>query len=338
MKLAEFQALGHKVIMLIGGFTAMIGDPTDKLATRQPLTRKQVLENCKNYKKQAGKILNFTGRNKVEVKYNNKWLDKMSFADVIEVASKLTVQQLLERDMFDKRMKEGKEIGLHEFLYPLMQGYDSVAMDVDGEVGGNDQTFNMLVGRTLLKKIFEKEKFVVTNKLLADPSGVKMGKTTGNMITLDDSAEEKFGKVMAWTDGMIVGGFELCTRVSSDEIETIQKRLKSDENPRDLKLELAEKVTKLYHGAANAKKAKENFLQMFQKKEKPDEIKEIDLAGKTIVEVLVGAGFVKSNSEARRNLEQKGVKVNDTVVEALDYKVKSGDVVQKGKRFFIKIK
>jgi tyrosyl-tRNA synthetase len=173
LKLRQLQDLGHKVIMLIGDFTGMIGDPTDKSAARQKLTREQVLENCKEYKKQAERILNFGGENSVEVKFNSEWLKKMSFEEVIELSSHFTVQRMLERDMFEKRMKEEKPIYLHEFLYPLMQGYDSVAMDVDGEVGGNDQTFNMLAGRTLMKEIKHKEKFVIATKLLADETGKK---------------------------------------------------------------------------------------------------------------------------------------------------------------------
>jgi len=338
MKLRQFQELGHKVIMLIGSFTAMIGDPTDKMATRKPLTREQVLENCQNYKKQASEILDFAGENKAELRYNDEWLGKLKFGEIIELAGNFTVQQMLERDMFEKRMNEGKPIGLHEFLYPLMQGYDSVAMDVDGEIGGNDQTFNMLAGRTLIKAIKNKEKFVLTNKLLADPSGVKMGKTTGNMITLIDSAEEMFGKVMSWTDGMIVSGFELCTRVPMSEIKNVEKRLKAGENPRDLKLELAESVVSIYYGAKSAQAAREGFLQMFQKKEIPDDIAEIKAAGLSLVEALVLAKFVTSKSEARRNIEQKGVKIDGTVVTDADVQVKKGAVVQKGKRFFVKIK
>jgi tyrosyl-tRNA synthetase len=337
-RLRLFQELGHKVIMLIGNFTAMIGDPTDKQATRKPLTQEQVLENCKNYKEQAAAILNFEGENPVELKFNNDWLGKLNFAEIIEIASNLTVQQLLERDMFEKRMNEGKPIGLHEFLYPLMQGYDSVAMDVDGEVGGNDQTFNMLTGRTLLKALKNKEKFVLTNRLLSDPTGIKMGKTTGNMITLDDAPQDKFGKVMAWTDGMIVSGFELCTRVPMSRIVEVKDELEKGKNPRDLKVELAKEIVKLYHGEDEANKAEENFVNMFQKKETPDEMPEFDFTGKNIVDVLVESELVKSKSEARRAVEQNGVKINEEVVSDMNVVVKAGDVVQKGKRFFIKIR
>jgi tyrosyl-tRNA synthetase len=338
MKLRQFQELGHQVIMLIGSFTAMIGDPTDKLATRKPLTKEQVLENCKNYKKHAAALLDFTGSNKAELRYNDTWLGKLKFGEIVDLAANFTVQQMLERDMFEKRLNEGKPIGLHEFLYPLMQGYDSVAMDVDGEIGGNDQTFNMLAGRTLMKSVKNKEKFVMTNKLLADPSGIKMGKTTGNMITLIDTPEEKFGKVMSWTDGMILSGFELCTKVSMSEITQIEKRLGKGDNPRDLKLDLAQEIVALYHGEEAGQQSRENFLQMFQKKEIPDDILELSLAGKMLVDVLVESKLVTSKSEARRNIEQKGVKINGEVAIDANQKIVAGDVIQKGKRFFVKIK
>ena len=246
LKLRQFQELGHKIIMLIGDFTGMIGDPTDKSAARKRLTPVELKKNCTSYKKQASKIISFSGQNAAQLKYNNKWLGKMSFADVVELASNFTVQRLLERDMFQKRVKDGKPVYLHEFLYPIMQGYDSVAMDVDGEVGGNDQTFNMLAGRTLMKSLKGKEKFVVTGKLLTDTSGDKMGKTTGNMIAFSDSADEMFGKVMSWTDAMIVPGFELCTTVPMVDIKDIESELKSGMNPRDAKLRLAIAITSLF--------------------------------------------------------------------------------------------
>ena len=337
-KLSEFQALGHKIIMLIGSFTAMIGDPTDKLATRKPLTREQVMKNCENYKKQASALIKFDGANPAELKFNGEWHDSLSFRDVIKIAEHLTVPRLLERDMFQERLKEGKTIGLHEFLYPLVQGYDCVAMDVDGELGGNDQTFNMLVGRDLMKAMKGKEKFVLTNKLLTDNSGKKMGKSEGNMITLDDSAEEMFGKVMSWTDGMIVGGFELCTFEPLVMVDEVAKRLEKGENPRDLKMELAAAIVKIYHGEKAAALARENFINTFSKKETPDEMPEVKAAGLTVADALVAAKLVSSKSDARRNVEQGGVKINEKVVHDAQVNVKAGDVVQKGKRFFVKIK
>ena len=335
LKLRQFQDLGHKVIMLIGDFTGMIGDPTDKTSTRQKLTRKQVLENCKNYQKQAASILNFKGSNKVEVKFNSKWLAKMSFSDVIELSSHFTVQRLMERDMFQKRTQEEKPIYLHEFLYPLMQGYDSVAMDVDGEIGGNDQTFNMLAGRDLMKDLSNKEKFVLTTKLLVDSTGKKMGKTEGNMVAFSDSPEDMFGKVMSWTDSMIGNGFRLCTTMPMNEIERLEKEI---QNPRDLKIKLAYEIVKTFLGEKFAQKAQDNFIKTFSKKETPDEIPELKPSAMDIISVLVESKICKSKSEARQVIAQGGVKINDKKVEAIDEQVKSGDIVQKGSRFFVKIR
>ncbi len=335
LKLRQFQELGHKVIMLIGDFTGMIGDPTDKTSARQKLTRKQVLENCKNYKKQAGAILNLTGKNPVQVKFNSKWLAKMSFADVVELSSHFTVQRMMERDMFQNRIKEEKPIYLHEFLYPLMQGYDSVAMDVDGEVGGNDQTFNMLAGRTLMKDLKNKEKFVLTSKLLVDSSGKKMGKTEGNMVAFSDTPEDMFGKVMSWTDGMIKNGFDLCTTMPVVEIE---KYLKEIPNPRDQKLLLGYEIVKTFLGEPEALKAQQNFIRKFSEKETPDDIPELKPTALDIITVLVEAKICKSKSEARQVISQGGVKINDKKVEGFEMQVKAGDVVQKGSRFFVKIK
>ncbi len=333
LKLRQFQELGHKVIMLIGDFTGMIGDPTDKSAARQRLTKKQVLENCKAYKKQAGRIINFSGKNAAQIKYNSKWLGKMALEDVVELGAHFTVQRMLERDMFEKRMQEEKPIYLHEFLYPLMQGYDSVAMDVDGELGGNDQTFNMLAGRTLLKDLKNKEKFVLTTKLLTDSSGKKMSKSEGNMVAFADTAEDMFGKVMRWSDDLMQNAFELCTTVSMDEIKTIL----ASANPRDAKLRLAFEITKTFLGEKAAQKGQENFASVIQNKERPDEIPELKPTAMDILTVLVESKLCSSKSDARRSIDQKGVKVNDGVVESYDVQLKKGDVVQKGKRFFVKI-
>lgn len=337
MKLRDFQELGHKVIMLIGDFTALIGDPTDKGAARVRQTREQVLENCKLYQQQAEAILKFDGENPAELRFNNDWLGKLSFADVIELASHFTVQQMLERDMFEKRMQEEKPIYLHEFFYPLMQGYDSVAMDVDGECGGNDQTFNMLSGRDLMKDLKGKEKFVITTKLLVDSNGKKMGKSEGNMIALSDTPEDMFGKVMRWSDDMIVKGFELCTRVPMHEVQEIENAMKSGANPRDFKLNLAYHVTQMFLGDEAARKGREHFASVIQSSEKPVEIPELHPTASDIVTVLVEAGFVDTRSEARRQIEGGGVKINDEKVESLEAQTKPGDIIQKGKRFFVKV-
>lgn len=340
-KLAEFQAMGHKIIMLIGNFTAQIGDP-DKTSVRKPLTRAQVLENCKNYKKQASVFLNFGGRNKAEIKYNAAWHDKLTFSQVLDLATHFTVQRLLERDMFQERIKQGKPISLHEFFYPVMQAYDSVVMNVDGEIGGNDQTFNMLAGRDLMKDLMNKEKFVITMKLLTDSSGVKMGKTEGNMLSMADSAPEMFGKVMSWTDSMIINGFELCTNLSLDAIKNIDKKLRSGDNPRDLKFQLATEIVTIYHGAKKAQEAGAEFNKIFSQKQTPSDIQSFAVKTGSIspIDLLVDLDFVPSKSEARRLVEGGGFKVNDQKITdwQKNITIKSGDIVQAGKRKFGKIK
>lgn len=338
-KLAEFQELGHEVILLIGDFTAMIGDPTDKSAARKKLTREEVLANCKQYKEQAGHILGFSGKNAAELKFNGKWLSKMPFAQVVELASHFTVQQMIERDMFEKRIGEGKPVHLHEFLYPLMQGYDSVAMDVDLEVGGNDQTFNMLAGRDLQKSINQKEKFVVTMKLIADPSGVKMGKSEGNMISFADAPEDAYGKVMSWSDPMILPGYELCTMMTQEEVSNIRRRLDKGENPMSLKKELAKRVVAWMMGNQAASKGASNFEKVHQEHERPEVMDELEAARPSmlLIDALVQSELCDSKSDARRQIEQGGVKVDDEVVEDVKATVKPGSVIQKGKRHFVKL-
>ncbi len=341
-KLRQFQELGHQIILLIGDFTGTVGDPTDKAATRKPLTREQVLKNAKDYKKQASKLINFSGSNKAEIKFNSQWASKLNFAQVLQLATNFTVQRLLERDMFQERIKAAKPIHLHEFMYPVLQAYDSVAMEVDGELGGNDQTFNMLAGRDLLKTLKNKEKFVITMKLLTDSSGKKMGKTEGNMAALSDTAQDMFGKIMSWTDGMILAGYELCTRVSMSEIKKIEQELKSGKNPRDIKFHLATEVVTMYFSKELAQKAGQEFTNIFAKKENPDDMPEFAISKNKInpVDLLVEMKLVNSKSEARRLIEGGGLKLNQAKVETWDQdlNIKSGDVIQAGKRKFAKIK
>lgn len=338
MKLRQFQELGHKPILLIGDFTAMIGDPTDKSAMRVRQTREQVLENAKLYQTQVSKILSFEGPCAAEMTYNSTWLAQLTFEELVDLASHFTVQQMLHRDMFVKRLAEEKPIYLHEFFYPLMQGYDSVAMDVDGEVGGNDQTFNMLAGRTLMKAVLGKDKFVIASKLLTDASGKKMGKTEGNMITLADSPSDVYGKIMSWSDEMILPGFELLTMRFLDELETLEKRIDGGENPRDIKAQLALEVTTFLHGQDEAMGAAEAFEDQFSKGALPEEINEIALSlPMTLVDVLVATNGAASKSDARRLIEGGGVKVNNEVVLELETMVTDATLVQKGKRFFVRV-
>lgn len=331
LKLRELQDLGHKIILLIGDFTGRIGDPTDKTATRKQLSVKEIKQNLKQYTKQAGKILDMK---KVAVKFNSKWLSKLSFEKLIEIASEFTLQQMIERDMFNKRIKEGQPIHLHEFFYPLMQGYDSVAMDVDMEIGGNDQTFNMLVGRTMMKNR-GKEKYVLSTKLLVDPTGKKMGKSEGNMVTLEDSPENMFGKVMSWPDSLMPLAFEICTRVPMSEVSEI-----SILNPRDQKIRLAVEIVEIYHGKKGAIQANQNWTNTFQKKEIPDEMEEIKAGnGELLSEVLVQNKVLTSKSEWRRLVEGKAIHdlvKNENIIN-VDTRITEDLTLKIGKKKFIKI-
>jgi tyrosyl-tRNA synthetase len=342
-KLAQFQALGHEVIFLIGDFTGMIGDPTDKTSARKKMTREEVLKNAKNYKKQASKILKFSGKNPAKLMYNSHWNDKLSFVDLIDLASYFTVQQMIVRDMFQERMKRKKPIYLHEFLYPLAQAYDSVAMDVDLEVGGNDQTFNMLCGRDLMKAIKGKEKFVLTTKLLVDPSGKKMGKTEGNMVTLDEKPEEMYGQIMSWPDSIIVLGLELCTDVPMEEVRQISKQIRQGTiNPRDAKARLAREIVSVHHSKKAAIQAEKEFNRVFREKEKPSKMPTRKLPAQKypVLDLLVQTKLAPSKSEAKRLIEQGGVKIDSQPIKdwRTEIAVKDGMIVQVGKRRFIQIK
>lgn len=337
-KLRQFQDLGHKIIFLVGDFTARIGDP-DKLSARKPLTEKEIKSNLRLYKKQASKFIRFKGKNSALIKFNNKWLGKMKFADVLELASHMTVDQMLKRDMFQRRIEEEKPIYIHEFMYPLMQGYDSVAMNVDGEVGGNDQLFNMLSGRTLLKNLKNKEKFVITTKLLTDSTGAKMGKTTGNMISLTDTSIDMYRKIMNWSDELIVPGFELCTDYTLSQIENIQGELNQNINPRDIKMRLAYEIVRTCYSEKEAQKSEEVFVTLFNKKEVSEDIYEVGAKGRTLEEIFIAEGFVLSKGELRRLVEGGAVSEFSTkkILSIEDVKKHSLGVYKIGKNRFIKI-
>ncbi len=340
-KLGELQRMGHGVTLLIGDFTAMIGDPTDKMAVRKPLTREEVLANCKQYKKQASAFLTFEGPNAAELKFNSEWLAPLTFAELLPLAAHFTVQQMIQRDMFKKRIEEEKPIHLHEFLYPLMQGYDSVAMDIDMELGGNDQTFNMLAGRTLMKEMKNKEKIVLTTKLLVDPTGKKMGKSEGNMITLGDEPNDMYGKVMSWTDGMIVSGFELCTNVPMDEVHEIATAIDDGENPIVFKHRLAQEVVRTFVGDAESAASHEHFIKIHKEHVRPEEVPEFRVPSAekmiSLVDALVLTKLVKSKTDARQQIKQCGIKVDGIVVSNEKAEIQKPAVIQKGKRHFAKI-
>jgi tyrosyl-tRNA synthetase len=341
-KLGAFQRLGHEVTFLIGDFTGMIGDPTDKKATRKKMTREEALENAKNFTRQAEAYLSFSGDNAVKIRYNSEWLDKITFADLIELTSNFTVQQMIQRDMFQERLKNEKPIHLHEFLYPVAQAYDSVYLDVDVEIGGNDQMFNMLRGRDLMKILKNKEKMVFTMKILADEKGTKMGKSEGNAVYLSESANNMFGQIMSWPDGVIGIGFELCTNVEYSRVKEIYNEVRdSKNNPRDYKMELAFEITKINHGEKKAIEARDNFIKTFQKKEVPDKVEELRIGdGENIADFLVESGLASSRGDARRKIEQGGVRIDGKTIKKFDEvldKTFNNKIINVGKKEFRRI-
>jgi tyrosyl-tRNA synthetase len=342
LKMKQFQELGHEVLFLVGDFTGMIGDPTDKLSARKKLTREQVLENTKNWKEEISKFLDFSGDNPAKILFNSEWLDKISFKDLIEITSHFTVQRMIERDFFQTRIKEGKAIFLHEFLYPIAQAIDCVKMDVDLEIGGSDQMFNMMVGRDLMKAIKGKEKFILTMKLLTSKEGKKIGKTTGGAVFLNTQPEEMFGQIMSFPDEVIIPGFELLSTVPLARIEKYEKELKFKKvNPRNLKKELAFEIVKLNYGEKVAKKASQEFENVFKEKMLPTKIPEIKIEESSldILDLLVKTKKVSSKSEAKRIILQKGVKINGTIQENWreNVDIKKGMIIQIGKRKFVKV-
>ncbi|HEY4512710.1 MAG TPA: tyrosine--tRNA ligase [Candidatus Paceibacterota bacterium] len=340
--LEKFRKLGHEVIVLFGDFTAMIGDPSDKSATRVPLTSKNVNENISTWKKQLKPLVNFSAwKNPAKIFKNSKWLSKMSFSNVLGLASNFTVQQIIERDMFQERVKAEKPIYLHEFLYPMMQGYDSVAMDVDIEIGGNDQTFNMLAGRQLQKKFRNKEKFVIATTLLTNPKTGKklMSKSEGDYVSLEDSAEEMFGKIMALPDQAILQMLTDCTFLSLEKIEEIRISLASGANPRDAKIVLAKEIVSIYHGQYSAEKAEKNFANTFNKKEIPEDLKELQIKkGDTLSLTLLRGGVISSKGEFFRLVGEGAVTELQTAQKITDTKyIAKPGVYKIGKHRFVKL-
>ncbi len=338
-KMREFQNLGHKLIVIIGDFTAQIGDPSDKLNKRPFLTKGQVKENLKNYLPQIGKIVDLK---KAEIRYNSEWLAKLDFREVSELAEIFTFQQILERKNFSERLKNNQEISLREALYPLMQGYDSVAVKADVELGGTDQLFNLLAGRKIQPKYGQPAQDIMTMKMLIGLDGRKMSKSWGNTINIADPADEQFGKVMSLHDDLIAQYFQFATRLPPTEIKKHEKELKSGKNPKDIKLILASEIVSLYHGKAAAKGAGEKWERLFSKKD----FSEIEIKGiegrkwASPVEVVLKAGVAKSNSEAYRLVKQGAVKIDGVVkkdpTEAII--LKGGELIKIGKRHFFRIK
>lgn len=344
MTLEKFRKLGHRIVILIGDFTARIGDPSDKSAVRVELTREEVVSNTKTWLNQLAPILDFNNKeNPIEVVYNHDWLSKMTFEDVISLASNFTVQQMLERDMFEKRLEEQKPIYVHEFFYPLMQGYDSVHLDVDMELCGNDQTFNALAGRTLLKRLKNKEKFVFVTTLLENPkTGLKMmSKSAGTGVFLNESETEMYGKIMAQPDENILQLFRDCTHISLGELKTVEENLQNPNmNPKHIKMSLAYEITKIYHGEEKADHAQEQFEKAFGKKEMPDDIEEVVAkVGDKLSAILLENNLVSSIADFKRLVSDGAIKENGTdAITDFNLEIASDSTFKVGKKKFVSIK
>jgi tyrosyl-tRNA synthetase len=341
-KLAELQRLGHKIILLIGDFTGRIGDPTGKDASRIPLTKEQVLENAQSYKDQVAKILRFDGDNPTELRFNGDWWDTMTAREMIQLAAQFTVQQMIQRDMFQRRLAENKPIGLHEFTYPLLQGYDSVAMNVDGEIGGTDQTFNMLAGRTLMQALQGKEKVVFVTGLLPGTDGRKMSKSFGNVIGVSDPPYDVYARVMSLSDDLLLTYYEMCTDLDEDAVDEVRHAFANGVNPMNLKKRLARVITTAYHDETAALAAEERFEREVQRHELPTDMPTVwlDTAGPwPIADLLVAAGLTASKSEARRLIDGGAVRLDDQPIKdrAAAVEVRDGSVLRAGKRSFARL-
>jgi len=341
-KLHQFQELGHEVLFLIGDFTGMIGDPTGKSATRPPLTRDDVLENAKTYEEQIFKILD---PERTLVVFNSSWMGSMDAADLIQLAAKHTVARMLERDDFSKRYRGGQPIAVHEFLYPLIQGYDSVALKADVELGGTDQKFNLLVGRQLQESYGQEPQVVVTLPILEGLDGVqKMSKSLGNYVGITDAPDEMFGKIMSISDELMWRYFELLSRRTPDEIEGFRRDIDDGANPRDVKFLLAQEMVERFHDADSARSARENFVARFQKGAMPDDMPEVTLQAPDgmlmIGNLLKEAGLVSSTSEAMRMIKQGAVKIDGERIEDAGLSCGAGEthVYQVGKRRFARVR
>lgn len=343
-KMREFQDLGHKVVFLIGDATTKIGDPTGKDKTRPVMTDAEIKKNAQTYIKQASKILK-TDKKLLEIRYNSEWFSKMKFYDFLRLMTMTTTARVLERDMFQRRMKDGRDVGLHELVYPIMQGYDSVILKADVVLLGNDQKFNELFGRHYQEKFGQKPQAMIITRLLVGTDGTeKMSKSLDNYIGLTESAEQMYGKVMSIPDEAMEEYFELASSIDKRGAKKLIAEVQSGKiNPRDAKMILAFEVAKMYHGEKESQKAQENFVNVFQKKEAPDKIKSINIKSNKIklTEFLMKAGMATSMSDARRKIEQGGVSVDGDKV--LDYKTElskkgyNNKVVKAGKLHFGKI-
>jgi tyrosyl-tRNA synthetase len=341
-KLRQFQDLGHEVIFLVGDGTGQAGDPSGKKKTREKFfTREELRQNGKDYVMQSSKIVRFDGPNPIQILYNGDWLNNLKLVDILNIAQHFSVQQLIERDMFQERIKKNESINLREFLYPLLQGYDSVAMNVDLELGGSDQTFNMLAGRTLVGAMLGKEKFIMTVPLLTDAKGVKLGKSEGNVIAITDNPVDFYAKIMALGDDTIVPCLTLLTDTAQLEIDSIREHMEKGANPMQFKKQLAFTLTKQFNSETEARKAQEEFETRSQKGDLASAdlptISTEQIKAHTIIDLLVEAGLSPSKSEAKRLLTQRAVELNHQVIGTQDLPFKKGDILKVGKKKYVKL-
>ena len=335
-KLKVFQDLGHEVIYLIGDFTAMIGDPTGKNVTRPALDPAQIKENANSFKDQVFKILD---PEKTHLRYNSEWLGKMSAADMVQLAAKHTVARMLERDDFNNRYKNGQSISIHEFLYPLVQGYDSVALQADVELGGTDQKFNLLMGRELQRHYHQDSQVILTMPLLEGTDGVqKMSKSLGNYIGITDAPDDMFGKIMSISDDLMWRYYDLLSFKDAAEIQTFKRQVDDGANPRDIKFELAKEIITRFHSKKDAEAAQENFIRRFQGGELPDEMPEVTVTATALAVVLREAGLTASSSESLRMIKQGAVKIDgEKISQNVDIAPGSQVVIQVGKRRYARV-
>lgn len=335
LKLKDFQDLGHQIVLIIGNFTGLIGDTSDKDSERPMLTEEQIKNNLRDYIEQAAKIIDI---GQAETYYNGEWLGELKYLDIGFQANEFSINEFISRDNIKRRLDAGKRVSLREVLYPLMQGYDSVKIKADVEIGGTDQRFNLLAGRDLQRLYGQEPQDILTNPLIEGLDGRKMSSSFGNTVNLFDAPNDMFGKIMSLKDEFIIKYFTLLTRVDLAEIGIYEKDLASGANPRDIKLKLAHELVRMYHGAELADAAQEYFIKTISHKEIPDEVVEFKPSDYNLVAVLAESGLVSSKSDARRNIDQGGIKVNGEVIKDLNYQVSPGEILQRGKFKFLKIK
>lgn len=336
-KLRAFQDLGHKIILIVGDFTALIGDPSDKLEKRPMLTEAKIKENLKDYKKILGKIIDI---NNVEFVYNSTWLSKLTFKEIAQLAEAFTVQQMSARRNFKDRIDKGEEISLREFLYPLMQGYDSVMVDADIEIGGFDQLFNVKAGRVVQKHYGKKEQDVITFQMLEGTDGRKMSTSWGNVINITDEANDMYGKIMSVRDDLLIKYFLLCTDVADSEIEGLKQQLASGTNPKEIKMRLAREIVTIYHSKKSAELAEQNFTNTFSKGGVPDEIETIQsTTGLLLADVLVEKKIISSKTDWRRLVTEGAITETESNTKITDpfFKIEKAGTYKIGKRRFVKI-